>query len=93
MSEDTRDLLKRFIAYYGPHKRLLILDITTAALGALFTIVIPFLVVRLLGRDQLSQAAPAEIWFNIGLMSFLILMMAVCQYINTKWGHILGTRI
>ncbi|MBL7115376.1 MAG: ABC transporter ATP-binding protein [Kiritimatiellae bacterium] len=93
MSEDTRHLLKRFLAYYRPHCRLLTLDLSTAALRALFMIVIPFLVVRMLGREQLSEASLAGIWYTIAVLSVLILLMALAEFINVKWGHILGTRI
>jgi len=93
MSEDTTHLLKRFIRYYRPHRPLFTLDIGSAVLRSAFTIVIPFLVVRLLGRDQLAQASSGDIWTTIGLMTVLIGMMAYCEFINMKWGHILGTRI
>lgn len=91
--ENTRTLFSRFISYYRPHRALLFLDITTSVLRAVFTVVIPYMVVRLLGRDQIASASAFEIWSNLGLMSILILLMAVCEYISVKWGHILGTRI
>ena len=93
MSEDTRHLLKRFVAYYRSHRRLLTLDLSTAALRALFMIVIPFLVVRMLGREQLAETTLAGIWYTIAVLSVLILLMAWAEFINVKWGHILGTRI
>ncbi len=91
--EDTSDLLKRFISYYRPHRPLFTLDMASAVLRAALTIVIPFLVVRLLGRDQMAQSEPSEIWLTIGVMTILIVIMAYCEFINVKWGHILGTRI
>jgi len=93
MSDSTGHLLKRFLAYYRPHRRLFCLDLSTAALRAGFMIVIPFLVVRLLGRERLAQAGLNEIWATIGVLSALILLMAVAEFINVKWGHILGTRM
>jgi len=93
VSENTRHLLQRFLSYYGQHRVLFAVDLGTAALQAVFTVILPFIVVRLLGRDQLSQATLGEIWANIGVMGVLISLMALCQYINTRWGHVLGARI
>ena len=93
MSENTRHLLKRFLSYYGQHRVLFAVDLGTAALRAVFTVILPFIVVRLLGRDQLAQATVGEIWANIGIMGVLITLMALGQYINTRWGHVLGARI
>ena len=92
-TESTRPLLKRFVAYYRPHRALLTLDLSTAAMRALFMIVIPFLVVRMLGRDRLAEATLGEIWITIGILTVLISLMAVAEFINVKWGHILGTRM
>lgn len=86
-------MLRRFLAYYKPHRKLLAVDLTSAALRACFMMVIPYLVVRMLGREQLRQATLTEIWGMIGLLSILIAGMAITEYVNIKWGHILGTRI
>jgi ATP-binding cassette subfamily B protein len=91
--EDTRDLLKRFISYYRPHRPLFTLDMASAVLRAALTIVIPFLAMRLLGRDRLAPPELEEIWITIGVMTILIGLIAYCEFINVKWGHILGTRI
>ncbi|NQT92083.1 MAG: ABC transporter ATP-binding protein [Lentisphaerae bacterium] len=86
-------MLRRFLAYYGPHRRLLVLDLSTAGLRASFMMVIPFLVVRLLGRARLAEAGLNEIWATIGILTVLIILMAIAEFVNVKWGHILGTRI
>lgn len=93
MSEDTRHLFKRFISYYRPHRALLILDISTAVARSLFTLVIPYLVVRLLGKEQLATSSLSTIWATIGVMGILILLMSICDYINTRWGHYLGAKM
>ncbi len=65
----------------------------TAGLRALFMIVIPYLVVHVLSREQLQGATLSEIWITIGWLTICILVMALTQYVNVKWGHILGTRM
>ena len=86
-------MLRRFFSYYGPHRRLFALDLVTAGMRAGFMMVVPYLVVKMLGREQLKQATLGEIWATIGVLSLLMLMMAFTEFINIKWGHILGTRI
>jgi ATP-binding cassette subfamily B protein len=93
VSKNTRHLLKRFLSYYRLHRLLLAVDIGTGVLRAIFTVILPYLVVRLLGRDQLAKATVGEIWGTIGVMGILILLMSLCDYINTRWGHVLGTRM
>ena len=86
-------MLKRFFSYYRPHLPLFTLDLATAGLRAGFMMVIPFLVVRLLGRQELEQATVGEVWRTIGVLGLLIALMAVTEFINIKWGHILGTKL
>ena len=86
-------MLKRFFAYYRPHKKLFAVDLITAFLHAAFMMVVPFLVVKMLNREQLSRATLTDIWLTIGVLGILMLLMAATEFINVKWGHILGTRI
>ena len=93
MASSTNPILKRFTAYYRPHRALFTLDLVTAGLRACFIITIPFLVVRMLSKEQLAQAGLRDIWTTIGIIGVLIMLMALAEFINVKWGHILGTRI
>ena len=86
-------MLRRFLSYYKPHRRLFALDLVTAFLHAAFMMVVPFLVVKMLSKDQLQQASLTDIWLVILLLGCLMVLMAVTEFINVKWGHILGTRI
>ncbi len=93
MARAGEHILKRFAAYYRPHRLLFTVDLVTAAMRSLFIVVIPYMVVRMLGKEQLAQATLAEIWTTIGIIGVLILLMALAEFVNVKWGHILGTRI
>jgi ATP-binding cassette, subfamily B, bacterial len=86
------DLLKRFAAYYRPHRGLFVLDFTSAVAAGLLELAFPVAVTlfidRLLPTGQLDMIALAA----IGL--FLIyLFNAGLQVIVTYWGHMLGVRI
>lgn len=86
-------MLRRFLAYYRPHLGLFAIDLGAAFCRAGFMVAIPYIVVRMLGRQQLAGASIGEVWVRIGLLTVLIAMMAVAEFINLKWGHHLGTKI
>ncbi|MGU3400043.1 ABC transporter ATP-binding protein [Brucellaceae bacterium D45D] len=85
-------LLKRFAVYYRPHRRLFLLDFSSAVVAGLLELAFPLAVTlfidRLLPTNQLGMIALAA----LGL--FLIyLISAGLQVIVTYWGHMLGIRI
>lgn len=85
-------MLRQFVRYYRPYRALFTLDIATAILHSAFVLCIPLLV-----RNMLKYDLPAGnlhgIGWTVGLVAALIALMSVTRYINTKWGHVLGTRI
>ena len=85
-------MLRRFLHYYRPYKRLFALDIVTAVLGAAFTLFIPVIVGRLL-KKELHSGSLENICIGLGVIAGLAAFQAVTRYINTYWGHILGTRM
>ncbi len=87
-----KDLLKRFAAYYRPHRRLFALDFSSAVAAGLLELAFPIAVTlfidRLLPSSQIGLMALAA----FGL--FLIyLVNAGLQVIVTYWGHMLGLKI
>ena len=85
-------MLRRFFRYYRPYKGLFVLDMATAVLHSGFTLCIPFLVRNIL-KDDLPAGDLNRIVFGLGAISFLVVLMCAAQYVNTRWGHFLGTRI
>ena len=86
-------MLKRFLSYYKPHRALFALDLVSAFFRAGFMMVVPIVVVKMLSRERLQQASLSDIWLTIALLCVLMILVAVTEFINIKWGHILGTRI
>ena len=84
--------IRRFSAYYRPHRRLFALDMGTAVARSLFVICIPWISRRILG-----EWVPEQNWRMVVLYTLLCLLLALAMcfadYINTRWGHVLGTRI
>ncbi|MDH7792296.1 ABC transporter ATP-binding protein [Ochrobactrum sp. AN78] len=86
------DLLKRFAAYYRPHRRLFVLDFSSAVVAGLLELAFPIAVTlfidRLLPSNQLGIIALAA----LGLL-LIYLVNAGLQIIVTYWGHMLGLKI
>jgi ATP-binding cassette subfamily B protein len=87
-----KSLFKRFIAYYGPHKGLLFLDLGMSLLFGVSGVFIPVLARKLMQEDLLTSNVRAFIP-TILMLCVLILIMTVSSYVNMKWGHVLGTRM
>jgi ATP-binding cassette, subfamily B, bacterial len=83
-------MIKRFIAFYQPHKPLLALDLSMAFIRSLCAILIPLATRHLF---KLGDASTAEVAATIALLVLLVVVLALSAFTNIKWGHVLGTRI
>ncbi|MBU0935455.1 MAG: ABC transporter ATP-binding protein/permease [Spirochaetes bacterium] len=85
-------MLKRFIAYYKPHKFLFIMDMSVAVIASALSITIPRITHRLL--DIYIPAANLNaIAITLLLILAIYTVSAVFTYIRIKWGHIMGVRM
>ena len=73
-------MLRRFASYYRPHRKLFAVDMTSAVLRSAFMMVVPYLVVRMLGKEQLKRASLSEIWVTILILSGLMVNYRVYQH-------------
>jgi len=89
---DTWRLIKRFSSFYRPHKKLFALDIATAISQALLSIAIAMVLNTVLKEYLPSQNFEMLMIAIVGVF-LLATLMAVANYINMRWGHILGARI
>ena len=85
-------MIRRFITYYRPYRGLFVLDMSTAVLHSSFTLAIPYFV-----RNMLKYDLPAGdlrgMVVHLSIILLLIVLTCVTRYINTRWGHVLGTRM
>ena len=93
--------IRRFMAYYKPHKNLFALDIVCASLVAAVDVAFPLLTNYIM-KELFPQFETAGADTNRLMMTFLILLVAVfvsyvlragMLYIVNYWGHQLGIRI
>ena len=83
-------MIRRFCAFYRPHRPLFALDLSMAFIRSLCAILIPLATRRLF---KLDGASMAEIAGTVAVLVVLVLVLALSAFTNIKWGHVLGTRI
>ncbi|WP_175638710.1 ABC transporter ATP-binding protein [Metabacillus schmidteae] len=85
-------MLKRFFSYYTPHKKLFIMDFSSAIIVALLELAFPLAV-----QWFIDSLLPTENWSAIVSVSITLLVLYILstflQYIVNYWGHMLGINI
>lgn len=89
--------LKRFIAYYKPHKGLLILDLSCALLVSAIDVAYPMLtqyILRTLLPQMSVNSALLRVFISLIIIAFgAYIVRAVLLFIINYWGHVLGIRM
>ncbi len=82
-------MIKRFISYYKPYKKLFFLDMGAATVGSLLSIIFPQLT-----RQLLRVYIPEQHWqmmiTTFVLMFTIYILQTFSTYIRVRWGHQLG---
>lgn len=85
-------MLRKFFSYYKPHKRLFIIDFTSAVIVAILELAFPVAV-----RWFVDDLLPGNNWDHIIIAAFLLLIVyllsTALNYVVTYWGHMLGVNI
>ena len=85
-------MLKRFFAYYAPHRQLFLLDFGCAVLSGLLELGFPLAV-----KAFVDRLLPGGDWALIGLaaagLMLVYLLNAGLMVVVTYWGHMLGINI
>lgn len=85
-------MLKRFVSYYKPHKKLFFIDMFFALLISVFDLIFP-----IYSRKMINEVIPAgrmDILLKMTIaMIFLFIIRYISTYIVAYWGHLLGVKI
>lgn len=85
-------MIKKFFSYYKPHKRLFIIDFSSAVFVALLELAFPVAV-----QWFIDQLLPSGEWGKIITISILLLLIYILstflQYLVSYLGHKLGINI
>ncbi len=85
-------MLRRFFAYYQPHRRLFLLDFFCAVLSGLLELAFPLAVKAFVDRLLPSQNWSLILGATLCLLAIYFLNTGL-QYIVNYWGHVLGISI
>ena len=86
------DLLKRFIVYYKPHKKIFILDMLCSFLVALIGMGYP-IITRYMLNDFIPNKK-LDLVIICGISLFIIyLIRMLLRYFIQFYGHIMGVRM
>ena len=85
-------MLKRFFAYYRPHKGLFLLDFSCAVVSGLLELGFPIAVKVFVDRLLPSQAWGLIVLASLGLLAVYLTNTGLMTVV-TYWGHMLGINI
>lgn len=85
-------MIKRFFAYYKPHKKLFIIDIICSFLISLCNLFYPF-VTKLIINEYAPNKMLELMLVWCGALLLIYVIKAILSFIVQYWGHILGVRI
>ncbi|WP_338786865.1 ABC transporter ATP-binding protein [Metabacillus sp. FJAT-53654] len=85
-------MLRRFYSYYIPHKKLFIIDFSSAIIVALLELAFPLAVQWFIDSLLPSEDWGAIVSVSIGLL-LLYIISTFLQFIVNYWGHKLGINI
>lgn len=85
-------MIKKFISYYGPHKKIFILDMICAFLVSSLDLVFPMLTRNIL-NEALPQNNIRRVFIFTGVLAILYVFKLVFNYIIEYWGHVVGVRM
>lgn len=85
-------MLKRFIEYYKPHKKLLYIDMFFAMMLSIFDLVFPMFSRTVINDIIPSRRMDLLVKWSVAMI-FVFILRYISTYIVAYWGHILGVRI
>ena len=85
-------MLKRFLAYYKPHKKLLILDLLASMLISVIGMVYPMVTNRML-NDYIPNKLYTTIVVAGCIVMALYILRMLLRYFVQYYGHVIGVRM
>ena len=84
-----KGMLKKFITYYKPYKKLFFMDLLVATISALCDLVYPMITRNVVNRVIPNREFRFLIIFAVVLMVIYLIKM-MCAYWMQYWGHLVG---
>ncbi|WP_198170344.1 ABC transporter ATP-binding protein [Deinococcus arboris] len=90
--DPSAPLLRRFLGYYRPYRRLFLLDFSCAVLSGILELGFPIAVQLFIDRLLPGQNWGAIVFASLGLVGLYVLNTGLLSVV-TYWGHMLGINI
>ncbi|MDR5588369.1 MULTISPECIES: ABC transporter ATP-binding protein [Clostridium] len=85
-------MLKKFISFYKPYKKLFFMDLIAAFIAALCDLVYPMMTRTLVNDSIPNKNIRLIVVFAVTLL-IIFLVKALCGYFMQYWGHVVGVRM
>lgn len=85
-------MLKKFISFYKPYKKLFFMDLIAAFIAALCDLVYPMMIRTLVNDSIPNKNIRLIVVFAVTLL-IIFLIKALCGYFMQYWGHVVGVRM
>ena len=85
-------MLKKFVSYYKPYKKLFSLDLLVATISAACELVYPMMTRTIVNNAIPNKEYKVIIAISIGLFIIYLIKM-FCAYFMQYWGHLVGVRM
>ncbi len=82
-------MVKIFISYFKPYKKLFYLDLFVASIAAVCDLIYPMMT-RTLVNDSIPNRNVRNVVMFAIILFVLYLIKAACSYFMQYWGHLLG---
>ena len=90
--KDNPPMFKRFISYYKPHKKMLVLDLLASFLIAVIGMIYPVVT-----REMLENYIPGRMYGTIVIAGIIVLALYIIRmllrYFVQYYGHIIGVKM
>ncbi len=85
-------LIKRFMSYYKPHRKLFFYDMTCAFISAALALFFP-LITRKIINEVIPNGNTGEFFVLISALLGIYIAIALCTYYINYYGHLMGVKI
>lgn len=82
-------MLKKFVSYYKPYKKLFFLDLFVATISALCDLFYP-MITREIANNSIPNREIRAIGIFAGILLVIYLIKMLCAYFMQYWGHLVG---
>ena len=85
-------ILKKFVSYYKPHRKIFVLDMFWAIAVALLDLLYPMITRKVMSLVELPDTL-SVVLLLCGLLMLIYLTKAVLNYLIQYYGHVMGVKI